>query len=262
MTLSGDPGPDRGTPSGSDAPQRFFFVHVQKTAGTTLLIRLGETFAPEQIFPDETDGEMWGNMPQINVDNLVERWPARREQVKVVVGHFPACTAELLGDPFTTFTVLREPVERTLSYLRHHRKVTPEDHDKSLEEIYEDPLRMERLVHNHMVKMFALTVDDMTAWLMTPVDFTPEHLERAKRRLASIDAVGLQEDFETFCRELEDRFGWDLGPAVIANDTPHGDPVSEAFRRRIAEDNHYDVELYEFARELVAERAAARAAAG
>jgi hypothetical protein len=237
-----------------DEQQRFFFVHVQKTAGTTLLIRLGEHFAAEQIYPDDTDGDKFGNMPQMNVDLLVERWPARRRAVHVVAGHFPLCTAQLLGDRFTTFTVLREPVERTLSYLRHHRKLTPEDHDKSLEEIYEDPLRMERLVHNHMVKMFGLTVEDMTAWLMTPVDFTPEHLERAKRGLETIDVVGLQEDFETFCAELTRRFGWDLGPSVVANDTPH-EAVSDAFRERIASDNQLDVELYEFARDLVARRA-------
>lgn len=237
--------PSPGTTAPDDI-ERFFFVHVQKTAGTTLLIRLGEQFAPEQIYPDDSDGDKFGIMPQMNVDHLVERWPERRGDVRVVTGHFPLCTAELLGDPFRTFTVLREPVERTLSFLRHHRKLTPADAHLSLEEIYEDPLRFDRLVHNHMVKMFALTTEDMTGWLMTTVDFRPEHLERAKERLATVDVVGIQEDFEPFCHELERRFGWDLGPPVVANDTPH-EAVSDAFRARIAEDNALDIELYEFA---------------
>lgn len=230
----------------ADDVERFFFVHVQKTAGTTLLIRLGNQFAPEQIYPDDTDGDKFGIMPQMNVDHLVERWPTRRTDVRVIAGHFPLCTADLLGDRFTTFTVLREPVERTLSYLRHHRKLTPEDQHRSLEEIYDDPLRFERMVHNHMVKMFALTTEDMTGWMMTRVDFTDAHLERAKARLATVDVVGLQEDFEPFCTELTNRFGWDLGPAVVANDTPH-EPVSDDFRARIAADNALDVALYEHA---------------
>lgn len=238
-------------PLAGDEPQRFFFVHLQKTAGTTLLIRLQNQFGTSAIYPDDSDGELFGNMPQMNVDLLVERWPSRREEVRVLAGHFPLCTADLLGDRFTTFTVLREPVERTLSYLRHHRKLTPEDVGKSLEEIYEDPVRMARLVHNHMVKMFSLTTDEMTGWMMTTVDFTPEHLERAKARLATVDVVGIQEDFDAFCGELESRFGWDLGEPVVANDTPH-EPVSDAFRARIAADNALDVELYEFAREHVA----------
>jgi len=80
-----------------------------------------------------------------------------------------------------------------------------------------------------------------------------EQFERAKDRLASVDVVGLQEDFEPFCSELEDRFGWDLGEPVVANDTPH-EEVSNAFRARIAPDSALDVELYEFARDLVANR--------
>lgn len=240
--------------AGAVPGERFFFVHLQKTAGTTLLIRLGEQFGASAIYPDDSDGDKFGVMPQMNVDHLVARWPDRRDEVRVVTGHFPLCTAELLGDRFTTFTVLREPVERTLSYLRHHRKLTPEDRHRSLEEIYEDPLRFERLVHNHMVKMFALTTTEMTAWVMTPVEFTRAHLDRAKRQLETVDVVGLQEDFETFCGELERRFGWDLGPPVVANDTPHED-VSDAFRERIATDNALDVELYAYACQLVERRA-------
>ena len=43
----------------------------------------------------------------------------------------------------------------------------------------------------------------------------------------------------------------------MANHTPHV-AVDPAFRRRIAADNALDVELYAYARDLVAERAALR----
>ena len=69
--------------------------------------------------------------------------------------------------------------------------------------------------------------------------------------------VGLQEDFDPFCHLLETRFGWHLGEALVANHTPHVE-VGPELRRRIAADNALDVELYAFARELVAERAAGR----
>ena len=57
----------------------------------------------------------------------------------MIAGHFPLCTIELLDAEFTTLTVLRHPVERTLSYLRHHRDTTPADSERSLEELYEQP---------------------------------------------------------------------------------------------------------------------------
>jgi hypothetical protein len=226
------------------APQ-FFFAHVQKSAGTSLLRRMKRTFGADAIYPNAGDGIRPDVvlLPEI----LLERFAARGDQLRVITGHFPLCVAELIPVPLTTLTVLREPVERTLSYLRHHRKLTPEDRDKSLEEIYDDPFRYQGLIHNHMVKMFSLTTETMTAGALTRVDFQPHHLEAAKERLASVDVVGSQDRFEEFCAELQRRYGWELGPPEFANRTEPVE-VGERFRARIAEDNAYDVELYEFAR--------------
>jgi Sulfotransferase family len=233
---------DDGTP--------FFFVHVQKTAGTTLWRRLKHQFAPEEVYPGPDDGRPPTSV--LVVEHLVERWNARRHQIRLVTGHFPLCTTELLHSDFVTLTLLREPVERTLSALRHHRQRTPDDRDLPLEEIYDNPLRFE-LVHNHMVKMFALTADEMTDGALTHVDFTREHLARAKERLSIVDVVGLQARFDDFCSELSERFRWTLGPPHVANRTTPVD-VPDSFRERIEGDNQLDIELYDFAQELLAGR--------
>ena len=243
----------------SDNHNRYFFVHVQKTAGTSLIRRLRHTYGQTGIYPNKTDGDIVACV--ISIEHLLERWRARNHEIRVVTGHFPLCTAELLDGEFTTLTLLREPVERTLSYLRHHRVLTPEDRDTPLEAIYHDSFRFHGLVHNHMVKMFSLTREEMDAGMLTRVEFTPERLERAKERLAGVDAIGLQEDFDYFGAEVADRFGWRLGEPLHANRTEPID-VSESFRARIAEDNAFDVELYEFAQQLCERRrAAARAQA-
>ena len=171
---------------------------------------------------------------------------ARGHEIRVVAGHFPLCTTEMLEGEFTTLTMMREPVERTLSYLRH-RAQSPRDRDKSLEEIYEDRRHFEGFIHNHMTKMLALTPAEMTAGMLTPVSFTDAHLERAKQRLAAIDAVGHQESFGEFCAELTRRFGWRLGRPRVSNTT---DPteVPPDLRARIAEVNALDVALHQFAR--------------
>ena len=232
---------------------RFFFVHVQKTAGTALFKRLKRYFGERAVYPDASDGDLVAVVPQLSVDVLRQRWQERRHEIRVVTGHFPLCTTELLGERFTTLTVLREPVERTLSYLRHHRMLTPADRDKSLEAIYEDDFRYQTLIHNHMVKMFSLTPGEMTDGALTPIEFTPAHLARAKEQVATVDWVGLQEHFEEFCDNLQQRLGWDLGGPLHANRTEPVD-VSSSFRGRIAEDNSMDVELYDHARRLYEER--------
>ena len=187
------------------------------------------------------------------VPHLLERWSARGDQIQVVTGHFPLCTTELLGGTWRTFTVLRDPVERTLSYLRHHRVLTPADADVPLEEIYDDPLRFDGLVHNHMVKMLALRPDEMAAGAMTVVDFGPQHLERAIAALEAIEVIGVQDELEAFCDALAARFGWALGPPQFSNRTRPVE-VPESFRRRIAADSALDVALVEHARELLARR--------
>lgn len=244
---------ESGSGGGSHGERKFFFVHIQKTAGTTLYERLRHHFGPAGVYPDASDGDPVAVAPQLSVDVLLDRWRVRRDAIRVVAGHFPLCTTELLGEPFTTLTVLRDPVERTLSYLRHHRALTPKDRDVSLEAIYGDEFRFRSMVHNQMVKMLALTPEEMTGGMLTTVDFTPAHLERAKQRLGGVDVVGLQEHFETFCDELEHRYGWDLGAPLVANRTGPTD-VAPAFRARIAADNALDVELYDHARDLVAHR--------
>ncbi len=235
---------------------RFFFVHLQKTAGVALRMRLQHQFGEAAVYPSGADssGSIEAAVESVaSIKQLRRRYAARRDEIRVITGHFPLFVADVLGGGFTTVTVVREPVERTLSLLRHTQALEPHHAGASLEQLYADPDRFRRLAHNHMVKMFSLTGEEADAWMSTRVEFTPERLELAKRRLATVDAIGLQERFEEFCEGLERRFGWDLGPAQRVNETRHVE-VSDDFRARIAADNAMDVELYEFARELYEER--------
>jgi hypothetical protein len=253
---------------------RFFFVHLKKTAGTTLRKRMQHHFGEAAVYPGPSDG-IDRVESYFSIAHLQERMRVRGDEIQAVTGHFPLCTVDALEGDFTTLTILREPIERTISYLRHQREWTAEDRHKRLEEIYSDPELFDGHVHNHMVKMFSLTPDEATAridaghgrspWMLTRVEFTPERLDRAKAKLASVDAIGLQEHFDEFCQELARRFGWKLGPP---EQLMQGEPiatrqaeveVSDGFRSRIAEDNALDIELYEFGRRLYERRRAGRA---
>src|SRR4249919_3242039 len=73
-------------------PRRFFFVHVQKTAGTALFQRLRNQFGTDGVYPNDSDGDLIVVAPQIMVPQLLERWAVRRDEIRVVSGHFPLCT--------------------------------------------------------------------------------------------------------------------------------------------------------------------------
>jgi hypothetical protein len=240
-------------------PRRFFYVHVQKAAGTEVRERLKRHFPPGTMYPDRTDGDLIGVAPQVSVRQLLARWAVRRDQIEIITGHFPYATAALLDADFVTLSVLREPVERVLSHLRHHRKLAPETRDLSLEALYDEVLTPE-FFHNHMVKMFSLTADEVAEsaaldrWaFLKVIDLTPSRLIDAKANVERIDVLGLQDRLEEFCAELSARFGWDLGAPLHANRTPAED-APLALRKRIAADNSLDAELWEHAREVYASR--------
>jgi hypothetical protein len=138
---------------------------MQKTGGTSLYMRTKRHFGDAGVYPDDSDGDVQDVAPQLMVPVLLERWPNRRDQIRLVAGHFPLCTLEMLDADFRTFTVLRDPVERTLSYLRQHRELNRTDWDLTLEEMYEDPshlLHFRHFIGNHMLKVLTMRTEEMT----------------------------------------------------------------------------------------------------
>lgn len=227
--------------------RRWFFVHLQKTAGTALFRRLRHAFGVDAVYP--LPDEQGSPLTVLSVERLAERLAETGPQFRVVTGHFPLCATEVVGGRWETFTILRDPVERVLSFLRHQREVEPRFAGWPLERIYEDPISTGPLVRNHMVRMLALRADEMTDGALSPMEVDDGRLDAAWHNLVDrIDVWGLQEEFEAFCDDLQRRFGWDLGPPVFMNRTSPS-PAPDSLRARIADDNRYDGELYRAARE-------------
>lgn len=243
---------DRRGGDGQGVPPRFFFVHLQKTAGTALFRRLRHHFGTEAVYPRPDEQ----GTPEVvlGVERLRARLAEEPGAFEVVTGHFPLAVVELLPPGCRTFTLLRDPVERTLSFLRHQREVDPRFAGSSLGAIYDDPVSTSGLLRNHQVKMLSMSPEEMTDGALSPIVVGAEHVERAKANLRDrIDVFGLQEEFEAFCEDLASTFGWDLGEPVFMNRTKPA-PVDDGLRERIERDNHHDLELYGFARTLWSKR--------
>ncbi len=242
----------RSIDCGASAEDRhlYFFVHIMKTGGSAFRRRLINHFGEAAVYPAR---DIDGTDPvklNLSIDYLRERLAARGDEIQVITGHFPLRTAELIDGRFTTLTLLRDPVERMLSYLRQQRE-SRRPAGCALDELY-DALRGRG--DDNMTKMLALTPSELRASLFTRAELSSNQLERAKEALAGIDAVGLQESFDDFCDKVATRFGWNLGePEVVHASAPA--EASDGLRARIAEDNPFDMELYEFAKEMLAARA-------
>ena len=125
----------------------------------------------------------------------------------------------------------------------------------SLEEIYEDPWTFPMFLHDHQVKVFAMTRDDKLESVMDVIDIDEGRVRTAVEHLQRVDVLGFADDVPAFLEEAERRFG------LVARrsrgrwrEATEDWPVPDALRRRIEADNQPDREFYERAREHAAER--------
>lgn len=237
--------------------QTFFFVHLMRTGGMTFLHHLRQNFAAGEIYPDRDhdfpDGDL---LEHLQLSHLLALPSERRDRIRVYAGHLPYVSIEMLGLRPITLTLLRDPIERTISLLRVLQQRTLQE--TPLEEIYDGPELFSRVIVNHQTKMFSMTVDDAPESFRGIIAVDDARLARAAANLESVDVVGLSERFDDFLDETHERFGWHIHKSVRANAAGNSAEVSAALRRRIAADNAYDIEFYETARELVARRSAQR----
>jgi hypothetical protein len=234
------------------AARKFFFLHVMKTAGGTLRRQILANFDRDEVYPLKgLDPDM--RRANYRLDYLLSLPAERRSRIRVFTGHFPFVAVELLGMELTTITILRHPVERTLSYLRHCKRYHEQHRELSLEEIYEDPFFYPSFIKNHHAKLFAFTVDDDPESYMDALEIDPRRLALAKGNLERVDVVGTQERFDELLAELERCFGWRLARVKDKHVNPGG-TVPASLRRRIAEDNQADMEFFEHARSLCERR--------
>jgi hypothetical protein len=241
--------------------QRFFFVHIMKTAGTTFALQLRVQFEAEAIYPAE--GLDWHDAADLERYTDASRALAvsstRRSQIECYTGHFPYMVAGLIDPSLVVITLLREPVARTVSVLDHFQRLDDRYRHLDLEAIYEDDHVFRSFVSNHQTAFFARTPLDGEQWIRDPIDIDDARFATAKQNLASVDVVGLTEDYPRFIEALRARFGWwpqGLNLDDRANVGSVRADVDAGLLRRIAEDNRYDIELYRYAQELTGQRSA------
>jgi hypothetical protein len=238
----------------ADASSRFFFVHVMRTGGTTLEQQLRRAFPKHEVYPnpdlDFPEGDI---LHHLEVSYLLGLPQERLDQIRLFYGHFPYLVTEMLGIDLVTFTLLRDPVERTISLLRIMRE-REGWHDRTLEEMYDDPNMFPRLIANHQTKIYAITEEDRPQSYRDEIPMDAARLEIAKRNLARVDLIGFTEQYGAFIATLRSRFGWQLSEQARMNAASGSPEDSKELRYRIAADNAIDVEFYEYARGLVAAR--------
>lgn len=136
-----------------------------KTGGTSFVELLRKNFSDDERYPNappemESMARLEGYM---HVPKFVANINESPGQFKMVSGHVPYAVHHLLEGEYETLTVLRNPVDRIISYLKHCRRYHMEQLDMSLEEIYDDPWFKASFIQNYQTKIFSMSLEETLA---------------------------------------------------------------------------------------------------
>jgi hypothetical protein len=91
--------------------------------------------------------------------------------------------SQVIEDDVLTLTLLRDPVDRTISALKHFKRLHDRYRELSLEEIYEDEVVFSYFVDNYQTRIFALKAEDK-----------PDAFSSSRSYDATLDALSTDRD--------------------------------------------------------------------
>ncbi len=228
---------------------KMLFVHVMRTGGTSFQHMLWNVLPDGRVYPTQT--ELAANERRyVELAEFAMINPLVFDDRDVVMGHLPFSARERVPGHSVVVTLLRDPVERSLSQLSRARARNPRLAEKSLLELLGDPRLRDGMIADYQTKYFALRSVDELDSINLPLRLDDGSLEEALSNLERCAVVGVTERFDEFVRAVEIRFGWRF-PAVLHNNRAPRAEVESELLGRLEELTRLDRILYERAVALV-----------
>ena len=252
-----------------------YFLHIPKTAGTSFVAILNRHFSSDEISPYSLLDR---------VAELIDK--GEKEELNkypLIQGHLGYSVIKYLGEAPQIITMLRDPIERTISLFNHikreeshwmHKDISPE---ATIEEFLSYP-PARNLVCNFQICNIAMDFDlskefknkngdilgkNQGSLLAEAVDIEDKQDEKlldiAKDRLEKFTFVGITEEFEKSIKLLEKIMGWEVaGNIPTENVSPKTSMSKENLSKETLEDirslTKLDQEIYEFAKDIFEKR--------
>ena len=279
-----DSGPPRGIRRPSGVQEAFFrsdgdnsdplivVHHIQKTAGTSLrrVVRANLHSADVELDLDlrsvrrtHADLRAWHRTWYESLDEH------RRGRLCCVMSHWAGSLIPVLDRPADTLALVREPVDRTLSYYYFkQRRRGPERPLRPLEHLYEQGAagslgkpgnELWDQLCNWQSRALLSGFHDVSTLAHTAgaADGADLWRERLRHLVERVYFVGVQDRFEQYVDLLASRYGWrSFVPHQKVNSQRPATSVPPDLRRTILAYNWLDSELYGLCRTVQLRREA------
>jgi hypothetical protein len=248
----------------------FYFLHIPKTAGTSLVNILENQFSADKVY----NKVIW---PELFTD-----LPLEFDSFDLFRGHFGYWMCDLLPRKPKIITMIRKPLEQILSLYEHQRRSFDEDDfsmlkskDESILEVLKDGPRRRRLA-NHQTRNITLAINKQEIFNILnknkkieqsdfkeiqprlPQKTGKELLEIAKKRISSFEFVGITEKFEESLQLLYFTFGWYplryVPKENVASKRVTFDSLDDEIKIELKKATRLDESLYNFGIEIFESR--------
>lgn len=173
---------------------------------------LVDAVGADQVYPNDEDlaarPHGWYPGPKEFVDRLRS---GQTHGATIFIGHLPFVLRDELDSDPVTVALLREPVARTLSMLKHRKLKSPRFSHAKYEEILDDTDFVDRQIRDYQTKIFAFgSVEQCPDTVNLVFDIDDERFERAVEQLRRVDILGLTEDLGGFSTRFAGKTGIEL----------------------------------------------------
>ncbi|MEM7556810.1 MAG: sulfotransferase family 2 domain-containing protein [Cyanobacteria bacterium P01_A01_bin.84] len=237
------------------------FLHIPKVGGTTLNKIIARQYKPDSIYRIRTDSR---KRIQDCVDEFKILPVTEKEGIKVIMGHMGFGIHSFLPQPSVYITLLRNPVERVISYYyyvlrksNHYLHPLVTSKKMSLEDCILSEVSTE--LNNSQTRTIAATNGDKDS----PIPFGKcdiEMLDKAKKNLREhFIGVGLVESFDKSLLLFKKLLNWNNILYIkrnVTKDRPLKSDLSQETLNLIKRQNEFDIELYKYASKLFSEQIA------
>lgn len=247
----------KNNPRAPCTPQ-YFYIHIPKTAGISLTHILFSHFQPARVNNEYND-----------YTKIVALNDATFDSYDLVCGHFPYSLIERFPQKPYVMVMLRDPIQRAASHLRHI-KTTPDfwlhKHipaaTMSIEEILETDMGKE-FIRDQQTRLlgcdFPLTSLSGPKLLSASDENPSAVLSRAKSRLDDALYVGITEQFDDSLQLLCTICGWQAPRSIpqlnVRRKAPK-QPLTPRAEEMLRDVLQRDIELYAHAVQLFKEKCA------
>ena len=235
-------------------PDTIIFLHIPKTAGSTLNAILQKQYKRQQIY-------YLGANTQESIRSYLDLADEEKKSIRLVTGHTAYGFHEYIPGSSTYFTFFRDPVERVVSF--YHFVKNNEQHYLNKAAVNEfDGIKpfitsgITTMMDNGQTRLIS------GAWLDPGFgEINEQILAQAKTNLSKkFSVVGLTEQFDATLILFKEIFNWQDIKYMRKNVTKVA-PVERILtaeeKEAVVSLNQYDIALYDYAQTLFEQQIAA-----